>query len=134
MAPSPAYHPCFRHIRFKLFTCIFTHLICCIQPHPHTPHQTLIFAYMMHHLRTWCLYVAVWEVRPGSLKWYGLMHPGSWLCTWADSLVALSGDSLYVSRYSPVPLNHLWFAFYTFIVCMGTLIITLLIIIIYQRS
>ena len=26
-----------------------------------------------------------------------------------------------MSRYSPVPLNHFWFAFYTFIVCMGTL-------------
>ena len=35
-------------------------------------------------------------------------------------LVALSGDGLYVSRYSPVPLNHCWFAFSTFIVCMGT--------------
>ena len=44
-------------------------------PHPHTPHQTLIITYMMHHLRTRCLYVAVWEVRPGSLKWRWLNAP-----------------------------------------------------------
>ena len=44
-------------------------------------------------------------------------------------LVALSGDGLYVSRYSPVPLNHCWFAFSTFIVCMDT---EIMIIIIYE--
>ena len=91
----------------------------CIQPH-----QTLIITYMMHHLRTRCLYVAVWEV---ALSDEGLMRPGSramYLGGWPGSLKWRW--FIRVQVYSPVPLNHFWFAFYAFIVSMGTLIIIII--------